>query len=291
MTYSKFAIGVDYTYEVTPKDTVRVQWLCNITQPHHINSNTVEKPKTAWITERFNARKGNTLADARLSLPAGSHSTAETTALLACINREKLQTTSLVGAAIDGSWVGYANAMGLKYRDTHGVESRQIVTTGDLRQALRNLPKAEQPSALYFLTGYTRDVLYPQVLWGVTHQAAVEDYAMERMHAAFLTPRTSMKAGHKTCVAQLYGQIYNRKKMKLQRAVLNDNITVAVGRYGESANRNWKRPKHMFFVNTKTTTPGQTVTVDSSMVSHPGLPMFQNYLTNFYNTTPCWRTG
>jgi hypothetical protein len=174
-----------------------------------------------------------------------------------------------VGDAIDGSWIGYANAMGLTYQERNTPESRQIVTTNDLRQALQALPTSEKPAALYFLTGYTRDVLYSQVLWGLTHQAAVEDYAMARMNARFSTPRANMQAGHKTCVAQLYGQIYNRKRMKLQRAVLPQNITLAVGRYGEIANKNWKRPKHMFFVNTTTTTLDQQDTVESHMVSQP----------------------
>ena len=102
------------------------------------------------------------------------------------------------------------------------------------------------------------------------HQAAVEDYVMERMHASFKTPRASMKPGHKTCVAQLYGQIYNHKKMKLQRAVLREDITLAVAHYGKSANTNWKRPKHMFFINTKRNNEGNTGGVDSVMVSRMG---------------------
>ena len=227
-----------------------------------------------WITERFNARVSNTLADARQSLPGGSHSEKETQALLQAINRDKLQITSLISDAIEGSWVSYANAMGLKYQAPNTPESRQIVTIRDLRQALRDLPDSEQPAAIYFITGYTRDVLYSQVLWGITHQAAVEDYVMERMHASFTTPRASMKPGHKTCVAQLYSQIYNRKKMKLQRAVLRENITLAVARYGKSANNNWKRPKHMFFVHTRQNNEGNTGGVDSVMVSGMSRPWF-----------------
>ena len=223
-----------------------------------------------WIPERFNARLGNTLADARLSLPAGSHSSVDLHGILQTINRDKLQTTSLVSGAIDGSWIGYANAMGLTYQEPNTPESRQIVTVGDLRHALKALPESERPAALYFITGYTRDVLYSQVLWGITHQAAVEDYAMERMNASFATPRSNMQAGHKTCVAQLYGQIYNRKKMKLQRSVLHETITLSVSRYGETCNKNWKRPKQMYFVNTKTTTIGAPDTMQSRMVSTPG---------------------
>jgi hypothetical protein len=232
------------------------------------------QPKKLWITERFNARCSNTITDARRSLPPGTHSTPEAAALLQVINREKLHTTSLISAAIDGSWITYANGMGLKYQERNTPESRQIVTIGDLREALRQLPATEKPSALYFLLGYTRDVLYSQVLWGISHQAAVEDYVMERMHAAFSTNRADMTPGHKTCVAQMYGQIYNRKRMKLQRAVLDPTMTLAVSRYGGGTNPNWKRPKHMFFVNTKHTPVGMQATVESRMVSLiDGMPL------------------
>ena len=230
------------------------------------NTNRHYQTRAKWITERFNARQENTLADARLSLPAGSHSAAETNALLTTINREKMQCMGLVGAAIDGSWIGYANAMGLKYQERHTPESLHIVTVSDLRQALRDLPEKEQPTALYFITAYTRDVLYSQVLWGITHQTAVEDYAMERLHASFAIPRAEMQAGNKTCVAQLYSQVYNRKRMRLQRAVLQPNTTLALGRHN-APNGNWKCPKHMFFVKTTTHGVDGTAQVASRMVS------------------------
>lgn len=233
--------------------------------PNHLPTRI--QPKTIWITERFNARTSNTLAEARRSVPDGSHSTAAAEDLLQMVNREKLQCTSIMSDAIDGSWIAYANAMGLKYQQRNTPESRQIVTISDLRWALRDVQDSELPAALYFITGYTRDVLYSQVLWGITHQAAVEDYVMDRMHAGFSTTRANMKPGHKTCVAQLYAQIYNRKRMKLQRAVLPDNTTLSVGRDGVGKNRNWKRPKHMFFVTTTQVTDGNPETVLTRMVS------------------------
>ncbi len=194
------------------------------------------------------------------------HSTAETEELLKCIDHDKLQVTSLLGAAIDGSWIGYTNAMGLKYHEPNTPESRQLVTPRNLRHALKTLPETETVAALYFLTGYNRDVLYPQVLWGMTHQTAVEDYAMERMNACFSTPRSHMKPGHKTCVGQLYGQIFNQKKQQLQLAVLPKNTKLAVGRYGETADHNWKRPKQMYFVHTILSRIGTSETVDTCMV-------------------------
>ena len=202
-----------------------------------------------WNPDRFNARQGNSLADACLSLMTGTHSTAATSMLLAQINSEKMEATAIISTAIEGSWVGYANAMGLVFHETKTYETRQIVRMQDLQVSMRRLSESDCLEALCFITGYTRDVLYSQVLWGTTHQAAVEDYVMLTMNASFDKSRTAMTAGHKTCVGLLYAQIYNRKKQTLQKAVLPPNITVSVGMNGWSIAPNWKRPKEMYFVH------------------------------------------
>ena len=121
---------------------------------------------------------------------------------------------------------------------------------GDLCSAMKQLTINVRLAALYFLTDYTRDVLYPQVLWGVTHQAAVEDFVMTQMNARFDTNRQDMTKGHKTCVGQLYGQIYNRKKQKLHQAILRSHIALAICRNTVKKPPYWRRPKEVFFVHT-----------------------------------------
>jgi hypothetical protein len=204
---------------------------------------------TMWSIDRFNARKGNQLLDARLSLKTETHSTAENKNLLEIINQDKLQASKMIGTAIDGSWVAYANAMGLVYHEYKTPESRQIVTIRDLRYAIRQLGVTERLAALYFLTGYTRDVLHAQVMWGASHQSTVEDYVMETLKARFSIARSEMKAGHKTCVGQLYSQVYNRKKQKLQMAVLPTDTSLAVVSNGFKTKTNWRRPKTQYFVH------------------------------------------
>jgi hypothetical protein len=222
-----------------------------------------------WIIDRFNPRQRNTLEDARRSMLT-SRSTSETELVLNQIDREKKQVSILIGMAIEGSWVGYANAMGLVYRERDTPESRQIVTMGDLRLAIKQLALSDRMAALYFLTGFTRDVIYQQVLWGASHQAAVEDCVMERMGARFATPRWDMTPGHKTCVGILYGKLYNHRKQRLFRAILPVHITVAVCKQQVSQSTHWKRPKTAYFVHeTKTTTDAggnAEKTVKSEMV-------------------------
>jgi hypothetical protein len=208
MNMSKFAYGVDYHLTTYKPQQVRMQrvmciQLC-IVHLVMINTNirylSTTTQVAVWSIDRFNARKPNKSTDAQRSLPAGSHSTADTALLLTQINRDKQMTTSIISLAIDGSWIGYANAMGLVFQEPFTPEHRQIVTMGDLRMALKQMTLADRLAALYFLTGYTRDVLYSQVLWGVSHQDAVEDYVMEMLGASFSTSRSDMKPGHKTCV-------------------------------------------------------------------------------------------
>jgi hypothetical protein len=220
-----------------------------------------------WNIDRFNPRQGNQLADARLSQKVGSHSTAEAEMLLIQINRDRLQATSLITTAIECSWIGYANAMGLVFQETKTFEKRPIVTMANLRQALRHLSLTERHTAVYFLTGYTRDVLYSQVMWGTTHQLAVEDYVLMKLNATFAISRSAMKPGHKTCVGLLYAQIYNHKKQKMQRAVLPSHMTIAVGMMqGKSNTPNWKQPKEIYFVHTRTNAGNNTTLTISEKV-------------------------
>jgi hypothetical protein len=46
--------------------------------------------ETVWSINRFNARKGNQLTEARLRVPTESHSTADCKALLEIIDQDML---------------------------------------------------------------------------------------------------------------------------------------------------------------------------------------------------------
>jgi hypothetical protein len=199
-------------------------------------------------------------------MPPGTRSTLAAATVLSEINRDKCTSTRIIGIAVEGSWCGYANAMGLVYHERGAPEGRQINTMNDLRYALKQIPLSDRLAALYFLTGYTRDVLYSQVLWGATHQDAVEDHLMNQVNARFSTSRQDMKAGHKTCVGQLYGQVYNQRKQKLYRATLPCNVALAVGD-GDPKHVNWKRPKEIYFVQTTNTTMEDGTRVISQKVS------------------------
>jgi hypothetical protein len=250
---------------MTPSRYVHGEEWARLNKPIQLDHTNTAK-LVMWSIDHFNARKPNQLTNAPRRMVAGSHSTAKTASLLTHIDSDKKMTSSLVSIAIDGSWIGYANAMGMVFQETNTPDHRQIVTMGDLYGALKQLPLKDRIAALYFLTRYTRDVLYSQVFWGATHQDAVEDYVMKTMGACCTTKRLDMKAGNKTCVGQMYRHIYNRKKRKLHQAILPPNVTLAVGRHGFPKPTHWKQPKAIYFVHTTVANTSDTAKVESQMV-------------------------
>jgi hypothetical protein len=200
-------------------------------------------------------------------MPEGVHSSMDNDEMLRVINDNKKQSNKLIGNAIEKSWIGYANAMELKFQEKHNPEFRTIITMDHLRKALKNLTLAEKIAALYFITGYTRDVLYSQVMYGSTHQNTVEDYVLHNFNATFSNARTKMKPGRKTCLGILYGQVYNRCKHRLQKAILPKHLTMGVTKHVDNQDANWKRPKHIYFVESAVATDTSTTRVQSTKVS------------------------
>jgi hypothetical protein len=52
----------------------------------------------------------------------------------------------------------------------------------------------------------------------------------------------------KTCLAKLYGEVYNDRKQRLIKAVLEPGYAVVVEHKDVPKPRSWKRNKHTFFV-------------------------------------------
>jgi hypothetical protein len=188
-------------------------------------------------------------------------------ARLILLNQEKEHASRLINEAIVGSWIGYANAMGLVYYEPNTPDIRTIVTMRDLRLAFKDMREDECIAAVYFLTGFTRDVLHQQVLYGYTHQVAVEDYVMDTLNATFDTARSDLQPGHRTCVSQLYSQIYNTKQQKLKLQLLPKNVAVAVVSNGYITTPHWKRPKTHYFVHRKTRLSNGTLRSETNLVS------------------------
>jgi hypothetical protein len=124
---------------------------------------------------------------------------------------------------------------------------RPLASRNDLRQALKAVtPPAKLHMLLHFLFYYVRDALYPATLM-VTHQWAVEHATLVRLQVRFTAAPRGIQQP-KTCLAKLYGEVYNDRKQRLVKAVLEPVYAVVVEHKDVHKPRSWKRNKHTFFV-------------------------------------------
>jgi hypothetical protein len=102
---------------------------------------------------------------------------------------------------------------------------------------------------LHFSFNYVRDALYPVTLM-VTHQWAVEQAKLVRLQVRFMVGPPGIQQP-KTCLAKLYGEIYNDRKQRLVKAVLESGYSVVVEHKDIPKPKSWKRNKRTFFLSRK----------------------------------------
>ena len=124
LNMAQYAFGVDYSSPTNKIEQVsRITTHVKVMIAKHRSKQQQTHDKIVWSIDRFNARTGNQIFDARRSLAPGSHSTTETDCLLKLIDSEKRQSSNLITAIIEESWIGYANAMGIEFRELCSPES------------------------------------------------------------------------------------------------------------------------------------------------------------------------
>jgi hypothetical protein len=89
---------------------------------------------------------------------------------------------------------------------------------------------------------------------------------MDELNASFSVAQSEMKAGHKTCVGQLYSQLLDQKKQTLHGSVLPANTSLAVESKGFATKANWRRQKTQYFFHTTQTNLDGASRVDSKLV-------------------------
>jgi hypothetical protein len=104
----------------------------------------------------------------------------------------------------------------------------------------------ETTHAVALLFNYVRDALYPATLM-VTHQWAVKQATLVWLQVRFLVGPPGIQQP-KTCLAKLYGEIYNDRKQRLVKAVLEAGYSVVVEHKDIPKPKSWKRNKHTFFL-------------------------------------------
>jgi hypothetical protein len=166
--------------------------------------------------------------------------------MLGTIQADKAHCRKLIDTIIERMWIELGNCCGLRVQGSNGVQ-RPLASRNDLRQALKAVtPPAKLHMLLHFLFNYVRDALYPATLM-VTHQWAVEQATLVQLQVRFMAGPPGIQQP-KTCLAKLYGEVYNDRKQRLVKAVLEPGYAVVVERKDVPKPKSWKRNKHTFFV-------------------------------------------
>jgi hypothetical protein len=203
-----------------------------------------------WRRDRFEAKGTDVLAGMTKHFPREHHvSPSEKEDMLEVIQAEKAQCRKLIDAIIERMWIELGNCCGLRVQGSNGMQ-RPLASRNDLLQTLKAVtPPAKLHMLLHFLFNYVRDALYPASLM-VTHQWAVEQATLVRLQVRFMAGPPGIHPP-KTCLAKLYGEIYNDRKQRLVKAILEPGYSVVVEHKDIPKPKSWKRNKHTFFVYRK----------------------------------------
>lgn len=95
-----------------------------------------------------------------------------------------------------------------------------------------------------------------------THQEATTYHIMKTLGIVMDVPPAAMRHGQKTCIQQQYSATANNTKNNILRMGGNKHHVRVNREQGPSrTNKNWKRPKQVFFtVHTDTSNPSNTTT-------------------------------
>jgi hypothetical protein len=166
--------------------------------------------------------------------------------MLGVIQADKAHCLKLIGAIIKRMWIELVNCCGMRVQGSNGLQ-RPLASRNDLWQALKAVtPPVNLHMLLHFLFNYFRDALYPTTLM-VTHQWAVEQATLVRLQVCFMADPPGIQQS-KTCLAKLYGEMYNDRKQRLVKAVLEPGYAVVVEHKDIPKPRSGKRNKHTFIV-------------------------------------------
>jgi hypothetical protein len=197
-----------------------------------------------WRRDRFDAKGSDVLAGMAKHFGAVQVTPTDMVGMLGIIQADKARCRKLMDDIIQRMWIEVGNCCGLRVRESGG-RQRPLASRGDLQQALKAVtPPIKLHMMLHFVFNCVRDALYPATLM-VTHQWAAEQAALVMLHVRFMAGTAGVKQP-KTCMAKLYGEIYNDRKQRLVKAILEPGYSVVVEHKDIPKPKSWKRNKHTF---------------------------------------------
>jgi hypothetical protein len=199
-----------------------------------------------WKHNRFEAYKPNTLETARRSLPPGTNSS--TMQLLEEINADQKRVGHICGQQCLQLWLEAAELCELTY-ECPATPGRRLAchSRRDIGLAWKQDNGPVNCKRIAFIFDFYGTEVYRRAL-STTHQEETSCHVMARLGIVMDVSPSAMRHGHKTCVQQQYGYTSNMQKNNLLRkGSRHHGVRVNLERANAGSNKNWKRPKHVFF--------------------------------------------
>ena len=168
--------------------------------------------------------------------------------MLQTINEDKQTVTRLCNSACVAMWLDAADVCKLTFacpykRDTQ-LSCRR---PHDIGLAWKQCSGPDNRKRMAFIFDYYGTEVYRRAL-GKTHQAATSEHIMATMGVVMDVGQTEMRSGHKTCVQQQYSCSAKNGKNNILRVGWNQHhVRVNLEQGKGRTNKNWKRPKEVFF--------------------------------------------
>jgi hypothetical protein len=208
----------------------------------------IQEANPPWKHNRFEAYKVNTADTASRSLPPGTNGAAATLLMLHTINNDKKRVTELCGQQCVQLWLEAAKLCGLTYECT-STPGRHLVCRKprDIGLAWKQNSGPLNCKRIAFIFDFYGTEIYRRA-FSTTHQEATTRYVMATLGIAMDVPPAAMCRGQKTCVQQQYSATSHIRKNNILRVGRNNHdVRVSLEQGSEGTNKNWKRPKEVFF--------------------------------------------
>ena len=214
-----------------------------------------------WKHNRFEAYKKNTHDTATRNLPPGINGEAATLSMLKAITLDKQQVTTLCNQNCVTLWLDAANVCNLTYVCPYKPNTfLPCRTPSDIGLAWKQCSDPANCKRMAFIFDYYGTEVYQRGL-STTHQDVTTNHMMTTIGIVMDVLPAAMRGGQKTCIEQQYSYCAKTLKNNILRAGWKKHhVRINLEQGNPRPNKNWKRPKEVFFKRLlNPTIPGHAV--------------------------------
>jgi hypothetical protein len=204
---------------------------------------------TQWKSNRFEAYKPNTRETAIRNLPPGTHGEAAATRMLKAIEREKEKVIKLCNQDCDELFLDAAEVCNLTYIDKYDDTRVPCRKASHIGLAWKQCAGPENCKRMAFIFDYFGTVVYKRA-FNTTHCQRTTTHVMKQMNIVMDVDPAEVRGGQRSCVEQQYScSAKNRKNNILRGGGRKHHVRVSLQQdKATKTNKNWKRPKEVFFI-------------------------------------------